>query len=95
MNKNNNSKDSLFYFTSACSKYALGDYDDSIEDFTTVISLNPHNANAYYGRGECKKYLEDYIGSFEDYQKAIEIDKEYKLVFKILCQQIKLFLHTV
>ena len=73
---NNNLKDSVFYFASACSKYALGDYDGSIDDFTTVISLNPDSNDAYHHRGECKVGLKDFSGAIDDFSKAIKIDPD-------------------
>ena len=49
----------------------------AIDDFTTVISINPTNADAYHYRGECKAKLENLEGAINDYTYAINLKQNF------------------
>ncbi len=51
-------------------------YDASIEDFNTVISLNDSNINAYYNRGYSYYKLHDYRKAIKDFKQVISMDAE-------------------
>ncbi len=43
---------------------------DAIDDFTKSISLDPINANAWFGRGMAKRGVGDFQGAVDDVRKA-------------------------
>ena len=55
-------------------------YIKAIEDFNEVIAFHPNDYVFYYGRGNAKFRIGNYVEAIEDYNKAIElstwIDKE-------------------
>ena len=56
-------------------------YLEAIDKFTTVISLNPKYAFAYFNRGLSKQYLEDNWGAISDFSKGIIIDSNNAKAF--------------
>lgn len=48
------------YYYRGISKYFLQDYKGSIEDFSSVIRLNPDDASAYFHRAISKNELKDF-----------------------------------
>lgn len=49
----------------------------AIDDLNTVIDLNPNLAEAFYTRGLVWEYTSDYDRAIMDYEKALDIDKDY------------------
>lgn len=50
--------------------------DASIEDFTTVLQIDPNHINAAYARGACENKRGNFAKAIEDYNMALAIDKE-------------------
>jgi|TARA_B110000285_G_C15127021_1_gene620916 tetratricopeptide (TPR) repeat protein len=50
--------------------------DASIEDFTTVLEIDPNHINAAYARGACENKRGNFAKAIEDYNMALAIDKE-------------------
>jgi tetratricopeptide (TPR) repeat protein len=51
-----------------------GEMEEAIHYLTRSIQQQEHNPNAYYNRGLAKRYLDDYSGAWNDYQKALQQD---------------------
>jgi len=49
----------------------------SLEEHSQEIHLNPHNAEAYYNRGNTRFALENIQGALEDYTEAIRYDAKH------------------
>ena len=57
------------------SKYQAGDFWGAIDVFSNVIELNaelPIPFFAYFGRGQAKSGMKNYVGAINDYSRAIE-----------------------
>ncbi len=52
-------------------------YNIAIENFSTVIRLNPDFADAYYNRALAKAELNDYDSAIEDYTRATERKSDF------------------
>jgi tetratricopeptide (TPR) repeat protein len=50
--------------------------DASIDDFTTVLEIDPNHINAAYARGACENKRGNFAKAIEDYNMALAIDKE-------------------
>ena len=48
--------------------------ENTIDDYTKAIKIDPSNARYYYFRASSKDELEDYQGAIDDYTKAIELE---------------------
>lgn len=48
----------------------------SIQDFTTVLEIDPNHINAAYSRGACENKRGNFDKAIEDYHMALEKDKE-------------------
>ncbi len=46
-------------------------HKDAIDTFSKVININPEFFLAWYGRGICKKKIEDNVGALADYDQSI------------------------
>lgn len=53
--------------------YDEGDYKNAIKFYNKAIPLIPTITSIYYYRGCAKRYLEDYRGAIEDFNKSIEL----------------------
>lgn len=53
------------------------DLEDEIADYTKAIELNPDDDMAYYNRGDCYYFLDEYEKAIEDYTRAIELDPDH------------------
>lgn len=53
----------------------LAQYDKAIQDFTEVIGMDPHNANAYFNRGCCYDSVGELDLAIADYSLALELDE--------------------
>jgi len=61
------------YFRSGYAKWAKGDLDGAIADYTKAIALKPDDAKAYFNRGGVKGAKGDLEGAISDYTKVIEL----------------------
>ena len=52
--------------------YRLGNYKDALYDFTKSVDINPHQAEAFFGRGKVKLIKQDWQGAFEDFEAAMK-----------------------
>ena len=68
-----NAESAIFYYEIAMDKYAKGDYQDAISDFTKAIEINPKVANVYYYRGIVKETKGDKKGFCSDVKKALSL----------------------
>jgi tetratricopeptide (TPR) repeat protein len=68
-NVNKISNDSLFALAS--NYYKKGNYKNSLNCYNKLIIADSLNGEYYYKRGNCKAQLYDYIGSNNDYEKAL------------------------
>jgi tetratricopeptide (TPR) repeat protein len=60
----------------AKAKMEMGDYKSAIEDFSSIIKLQPEYEilyQAHYGRGFAKFQLGDFQGAKQDFDRAIKI----------------------
>jgi tetratricopeptide (TPR) repeat protein len=58
-------------------KYALGEGDLAIEFYERALAIDPNCIVAYCGRGNAKRYQGDYEGSWQDFDHAVQIDRQY------------------
>lgn len=58
---------------SAKAKFEAKEYREAVEDFNSVITLDPTYALPYAYRGHCKVKLGNYGGAIEDFNKAVEL----------------------
>jgi tetratricopeptide (TPR) repeat protein len=64
------------YYIRGCAFEKLGQIDQSIEDFTTVLNIDPNHINAAYARGACENKRGNFAKAIEDYHMALEKDQE-------------------
>lgn len=64
------------YYIRGCALEKLGHIDQSIEDFTTVLDIDPNHINAAYARGACENKRGNFAKAIEDYHMALEKDQE-------------------
>lgn len=55
-------------------KLATNNYAGAIKDFSDVIRLQPHNANAYIWRAACEYSLKNFGAAINDYTAAMQWD---------------------
>ena len=65
------------YFKRGNDKFAQGDLDGAIADFTEAIRLKPKYALAYNNRGYAKCLKEDFDGAIVDLNEAIRLNPKY------------------
>ena len=53
----------------------MNQLNESINDFTDVLRLDPNHFNAAYARGACENKRGNYLKAIEDYNFALEKDK--------------------
>lgn len=69
---------SLMYFNRGYSQYMLRDYSEATKDFTTAISKDSKNADAYYYRGRAYKARGLSFQASSDFRKATQLNpKKY------------------
>ncbi len=54
--------------------YETGDCPQAIEAYDRALSVDPRCVDAYCGRGNARRYLGDYTGSWADFNTAIDLD---------------------
>ena len=64
------------YYIRGCAFEKLGQIDQSIEDFTIVLNIDPNHINAAYARGACENKRGNFAKAIEDYNMALEKDQE-------------------
>ena len=69
----NNEIASQVYLLSGGVHNSRGEYDWAIEDYNTVIKLNPDNVEAYIYRGLAYHHKGECDRAIEDFTKAIEL----------------------
>lgn len=52
----------------------LGQFEQAVADFTTVLRLDPTNVNAYFNRGSAYDSLGQYEKAVADYTHALDLD---------------------
>src|SRR2546423_1794714 len=62
-------------------RFAKGDHDGAIADYTKAIEIDPRVAGPYAGRGLARQAKGDLDGAIADYTKAIEIDPHLALAY--------------
>ena len=65
----------------ATEKYNNKDYEGSILDLTKAISINPKLSRGYHNRGASKQGLNQHEGAIEDFDKAIELEKDTTILY--------------
>ena len=65
-------------------KYALGDNQGALDDYSKGIEINPQYAVAFYNRGNAKYALGDKEGACSDWRKAGElgVQEAYEMIKK-------------
>ena len=53
----------------------MGMLDESVEDLTNVLRIDPNHFNAAYARGACENKRGNYLKAIEDYNFALDKDK--------------------
>ena len=69
----NNELASQVYLLSGEVHRSRGEYDWAIEDYSTVIDMNPDNVEAYIHRGMAYRHKGDYDHAIIDFNKAMEL----------------------
>lgn len=54
----------------------LNEIEKSIDDFTTVLEIDPCHVNAAFARAACENKIGNYIKAIEDYNMALQLDSE-------------------
>ena len=52
----------------------IGDHENAVKDFSTVIQKNPKNAHAHFRRAFSHKALKHYDVGVEDFEQAKRLD---------------------
>ncbi len=55
-------------------KAEMSDADWAIANYTRALSLEPNNADAYYGRATVQTNIKNYLGAIEDYDRTIQLE---------------------
>ncbi len=55
-------------------KAEMSDEDWAIANYTRALSLEPNNADAYYGRATVQTSIKNYLGAIEDYDRTIQLE---------------------
>jgi tetratricopeptide (TPR) repeat protein len=59
----------------------LGDQRGALADYTQAITLNPHDAAAYYSRGNIRFNLKAYKAARADYTQAITLEPQHAAAY--------------
>jgi tetratricopeptide (TPR) repeat protein len=59
----------------------IGHYPEAIKDYSKAIRINPHNADAYLGRGTAKIYLKEYKEAIVDFDSSISLKKNFATAY--------------
>ena len=58
----------------ANSKAEINDGDWAIANFTRALTIEPNNADAYYGRATAQQNSKNYLGAIEDYDRTLQLE---------------------
>ncbi|GAA4812753.1 tetratricopeptide repeat protein [Litoribaculum gwangyangense] len=61
-------------YSLACVKFDLGEYEEAIEDLSSLLKISPELSHVYTLRGAAYKALEKYQNALKDYTAAIFIN---------------------
>ena len=56
------------FYIRGCAFDKLNELEQSIDDFTTVLEIDPNHINAAYARGACENKRGNFAKAIEDYQ---------------------------
>jgi tetratricopeptide (TPR) repeat protein len=54
--------------------YEIGNCHQAIEAYEQALTLNDRCVEAYCGRGNARRFLGDYVGSWDDFERAVALD---------------------
>lgn len=63
-------------FLIGCAYEKKGDNEKGIYNFTLVLEFDASHVNAAFARAACYNKIGDFHLAIEDYNKALELDKE-------------------
>lgn len=69
---NNSDRGALSFYRQGYAYYNLGDYEGAIENFNQALRLDPHNAKAYFNRGNAYYQMAQSSNSEPEYRQALE-----------------------
>jgi tetratricopeptide (TPR) repeat protein len=61
--------------------YESGDCHQAIATYDLALSLDPQCVDAYCGRGNSRRYLGDYSGSWDDFDTAVGLDPDRGIAY--------------
>jgi tetratricopeptide (TPR) repeat protein len=61
--------------------YEIGNASQATIAYDRAISLDPKCVDAYCGRGNVRRYIGDYAGSWEDFDTAVGLDPEQGIAY--------------
>jgi tetratricopeptide (TPR) repeat protein len=61
------------HFNRSRARYALGNYQGTIDDLTTYLDADPGYPPAYENRGAAYEQLKQYEAARDDYQHALDL----------------------
>ncbi|AFY95178.1 tetratricopeptide repeat protein [Chamaesiphon minutus] len=61
--------------------YEVGNCQQALSAYDRAISLDPQCVDAYCGRGNARRYMGDYPGSWEDFSTAVELDPDRGIAY--------------
>jgi tetratricopeptide (TPR) repeat protein len=61
--------------------YEVGNAQQAIDAYDRAITLDPECIDAYCGRGNARRYIGDYSGSWEDFDLALRLDPEHGVAY--------------
>jgi tetratricopeptide (TPR) repeat protein len=61
--------------------YEVGNAHQAIGAYDRAISLDPDCVDAYCGRGNARRYVGDYSGSWADFDAAVRLDPEHGVAY--------------
>ena len=79
--KHINDDDPDFYTITAKELNEQKQYDAAIKRCTTILSLYPNNATAYFQRGRAYTFNKQYQQAIADFNKAIQIDPNFAYAY--------------
>ena len=66
------------------SKILLGNYSNSISDFSKAIKIDPHYSFLYFWRAFAYEFLQEYSKAVNDLKIAQQLDPEFGLINSLL-----------
>ncbi len=69
------------FYLRAYNYYMLGNYKLAQADATRAIDINPRSADNWLLRGRIRKSMLNYIGAFQDFRRARQLDPVKSLLY--------------